>query len=183
MGAKAQLGPPAAWLLSSNGSALDAQGWHDTVAPAVHCNALQEALEEGPALTGTPSYLPLCTLGRLGAAWHRCGAVPPPADMATGGALPPLESEEGETSALSNLPSRSRSHPPLLYIPDTILVKALGETPACILPASPDPRQRAGPPERRAALGSALARPALAKSEVGVDSLMIITSQKGSNSS
>lgn len=73
-------------------------------------------------------------------------------------------------SALSNLPSRSRNCPPFLYIPNTILVKALGKTPACVMPVSPVPRQQAGPPERRAAPGSALARPAPAKSEVGVDS-------------
>lgn len=40
-------------------------------------------------------------------------------------ALPYLESQEGQTSTLSNLPSRSHNCYPLLYVLNTILVKAL----------------------------------------------------------
>lgn len=98
-------------------------------------------------------------------------------------ALPPLESWEEETNALNNLSSRSRSRPPLLHVPNTILVKALRETPACVLPASSEPRSGLDPGsggQRRALLQPGQVQ---ASSEVGVDSLMKITSRRGSNSS
>lgn len=109
---------PHSWVALA--VALGAWGWHCTVAPAVHRNALEEVLEEGLAVTETSSCLPLCTPRQSGGclAWVWGGAAHCRHDYRK--ALLPLESQEGEISALSNLPSCSRSHPALLYRPDTL---------------------------------------------------------------
>lgn len=59
----------------------------------------------------TPSCLPLCTHGQSGGClvWEWGGAAHCRHDYRK--ALLPLESQEGEMSALSNMPSCSCSHP------------------------------------------------------------------------
>lgn len=155
VGARAWLGP---LLLSSTSNG--ARRASTTPAGAPQCTARGAGRGLGCHEDTLPP--PPDTPGRLGAGGCLAGvwgsAVPSRHGYRR--ALLPLESQEEEMSALSNLPSCSRNHLPLLYIPNTIPVKALGETPACVLPVSPDPWQRAGPPEQWAVPGSVLTRPA-----------------------
>lgn len=136
-----QLGPHS-WLLSSAGHAAG----HMRLVQ--HCGircAPQHAPRvagRGPGCAGDTLSPPTMRAGGcLAGVWNS----PVPSRHCYGWALSSLESQEGETNALSNLPSCSRNHPPLLYIPHTTVVKALGETLACVLPAS----LAAGPPEWR----------------------------------
>lgn len=101
----------------------------------MHHKALEEVLEEGPAVTEDTLCLSLCTHGQSGGClmWVWGGATHCRLDYRK--ALLPLEHQKGEMIALRNLPSCSCSQPALLYRPDTFIVKALGKTLACVFPA------------------------------------------------
>lgn len=86
---------PHSWVALA--VARGAWGWHCTVAPVVHHKALEEVLEEGPAVTeDTLLPPPVHPWAVWGAVWHGYGAVLPTADTTAGRPSCPWGTRKGK---------------------------------------------------------------------------------------